>query len=119
MVEQSGKGLDVMATTRRLERLSAADLFVLMWDDFGWSGDVGVLAILDGTRLVTEATSFGGLHTTADRRARWGDDVPAGLVRLSAGTKVSDTTPVSFDWSLQVTAPDPLRPGAGGKKERI
>jgi hypothetical protein len=34
------------------------------------------------------------------------------LVRLSAGTKVSDTTPVSFDWSLQVTAPDPLRYGA-------
>ncbi|RSD23556.1 phage distal tail protein [Amycolatopsis eburnea] len=33
------------------------------------------------------------------------------LVRLSAGTKVSDTTPVSFDWSLQVTAPDPLRYG--------
>jgi cystathionine gamma-lyase len=36
-------------------------------------------------RLVTDATSFGGLHTSADRRARWGDDVPAGLVRLSAG----------------------------------
>jgi hypothetical protein len=34
------------------------------------------------------------------------------LVRLSAGTKVVDTTPVSFDWSLQVTAPDPLRYGA-------
>ncbi|HST67546.1 MAG TPA: cystathionine gamma-lyase [Mycobacteriales bacterium] len=36
-------------------------------------------------RLVTDATSFGGLHTCADRRARWGDDVPPGLVRLSAG----------------------------------
>jgi len=32
-------------------------------------------------------------------------------VRLSAGSKVSDTTPVSFDWSLQLTAPDPLRYG--------
>jgi hypothetical protein len=41
-----------MAKTRRLERLNAADLYVLMWDDFGWSGDIGVLAILDGTRLV-------------------------------------------------------------------
>lgn len=30
-----------MATTRRLERLNAADLYVLMWDDFGWSGDIG------------------------------------------------------------------------------
>jgi hypothetical protein len=34
------------------------------------------------------------------------------LVRLSAGTKVVDTTPVSFDWSVQLTAPDPLRYGA-------
>jgi cystathionine gamma-lyase len=44
-----------------------------------------VAAFTDRTRLVTEATSFGGLHTSADRRARWGDDVPAGFVRLSAG----------------------------------
>lgn len=44
-----------------------------------------VAAFLAGTRLVTEATSFGGVHTTADRRARWGEGVPAGLVRLSAG----------------------------------
>jgi cystathionine gamma-lyase len=47
--------------------------------------EAAVAAFLAGARLVTEATSFGGLHTTADRRARWGDDVPAGLVRLSAG----------------------------------
>jgi cystathionine gamma-lyase len=38
------------------------------------------------TSLVAEATSFGGAHTTAERRARWGsDDVAEGLVRLSAG----------------------------------
>jgi cystathionine gamma-lyase len=36
-------------------------------------------------RLVTDATSFGGVHTSADLRARWGDDVPPGLVRLSVG----------------------------------
>jgi cystathionine gamma-lyase len=36
--------------------------------------------------LVIEATSFGGTHTTAERRARWGsDDVPEGWIRLSAG----------------------------------
>ncbi|HEX6754323.1 MAG TPA: cystathionine gamma-lyase [Mycobacteriales bacterium] len=44
-----------------------------------------VAAFTDRSALVTEATSFGGLHTSADRRARWGDDVPAGFVRLSAG----------------------------------
>jgi cystathionine gamma-lyase len=41
---------------------------------------------LAGAELVTEATSFGGVHTTAERRLRWGgDDVPEGFVRLSAG----------------------------------
>jgi cystathionine gamma-lyase len=52
---------------------------------FELAAEAAVAAFLAGARLVTEATSFGGLHTTADRRARWGDDVPAGLVRLSAG----------------------------------
>jgi hypothetical protein len=33
------------------------------------------------------------------------------LVRLSSAIKIVDTTPVSFDWSVQVTAPDPLRYG--------
>jgi cystathionine gamma-lyase len=37
------------------------------------------------SRLISAATSFGGLHTTADRRAQWGDPVPEGLVRLSVG----------------------------------
>lgn len=31
------------------------------------------------------ATSFGGIQTSAERRARWGDAVPDGYVRLSAG----------------------------------
>ncbi|WP_282064886.1 cystathionine gamma-lyase [Aliiroseovarius marinus] len=31
------------------------------------------------------ATSFGGVHSSAERRARWGDDVPNGYVRLSIG----------------------------------
>lgn len=31
------------------------------------------------------STSFGGVHTSAERRARWGDEVPAGFVRLSVG----------------------------------
>jgi cystathionine gamma-lyase len=41
---------------------------------------------LDACELVTEATSFGGVHTTAERRARWGtDEVPEGFIRFSAG----------------------------------
>lgn len=41
---------------------------------------------LAAAKLVTEATSFGGVSTTAERRARWGgDDVPAGFIRMSVG----------------------------------
>jgi cystathionine gamma-lyase len=36
--------------------------------------------------LLTEATSFGGVTTTAERRARWGGDAVAeGFIRMSAG----------------------------------
>jgi cystathionine gamma-lyase len=43
-------------------------------------------AFLDACALVSEATSFGGVHSTAERRARWGtDDVPDGFIRFSAG----------------------------------
>jgi diacylglycerol O-acyltransferase len=41
-----------MAESRHLERLTVQDLFMLWSDDFGWSQDIGVLAILDGTRLL-------------------------------------------------------------------
>ena len=41
-----------MAERRLLERLSASDLFMLAWDDLGWSGDIGALAILNGRRLL-------------------------------------------------------------------
>jgi cystathionine gamma-lyase len=38
------------------------------------------------SKLLTEATSFGGVTTTAERRARWGSDAIAeGFIRLSAG----------------------------------
>jgi cystathionine gamma-lyase len=43
-------------------------------------------AFLDACELVSEATSFGGVHSTAERRARWGTDaVPEGFIRFSAG----------------------------------
>ena len=38
------------------------------------------------SQLVHEATSFGGIHTSAERRARWGaDGVSEGFVRFSVG----------------------------------
>jgi cystathionine gamma-lyase len=41
---------------------------------------------LKSCKLIIEATSFGSVHTTAERRARWGGDrIPEGFIRLSVG----------------------------------
>ncbi len=41
---------------------------------------------LSKAKLLTEATSFGGVTTSAERRARWGGDAIAeGFIRMSAG----------------------------------
>jgi cystathionine gamma-lyase len=67
-------------------------------------------AFLDACTLVSEATSFGGVHSTAERRARWGtDDVPEGFVRFSAGCE--DTADLVAD---VVAALDSVRPTAAG-----
>lgn len=54
-----------------------------------------VARFLAASRLVFAATSFGGLHTSADRRAQWGDEVTPGFVRLSCG--VEDTADLVAD----------------------
>ncbi|MEU5663655.1 cystathionine gamma-lyase [Streptomyces longwoodensis] len=46
---------------------------------------------LDALRLVDDATSFGGVRSTAERRGRWGGDaVPEGFIRLSVGAEDAD-----------------------------
>ncbi|MEU4732416.1 cystathionine gamma-lyase [Streptomyces sp. NPDC023588] len=43
---------------------------------------------LAGLLLVEDATSFGGVRSTAERRGRWGGDaVPEGFIRFSAGAE--------------------------------
>jgi cystathionine gamma-lyase len=59
-------------------------------------GDAGRVArFLTAAELVFAATSFGGVHTTADRRAQWGDDTSPGFVRLSCG--IEDTVDLLAD----------------------
>jgi cystathionine gamma-lyase len=53
-------------------------------------------AFLDALSLVSEATSFGGLHASAERRGRWGtDDVAEGWIRFSTG--IEDTEDLVAD----------------------
>ncbi|GAA4657790.1 cystathionine gamma-lyase [Streptomyces chumphonensis] len=60
---------------------------------------------LAALRLVHQATSFGGVRSTAERRGRWGGDaVPEGFVRLSVG--VEDTEDVVADLLRALDAAD-------------
>jgi cystathionine gamma-lyase len=53
---------------------------------FELDGKEAAQRFLEAAELVTEATSFGGIVTTAERRGRWGhDDVAAGFIRMSVG----------------------------------
>nr|WTB06766.1 cystathionine gamma-lyase [Streptomyces antimycoticus] len=46
---------------------------------------------LDALRLVDDATSFGGVRSTAERRGRWGGDaVSEGFIRFSVGAEDPD-----------------------------
>jgi cystathionine gamma-lyase len=69
---------------------------------FELASKAAVDAFLSASRLVAASTSFGGLHTSADRRAQWGDDAPPGLVRLSCG--VEDTADLLADLSAALEA---------------
>jgi cystathionine gamma-lyase len=40
---------------------------------------------LERCEMVRASTSFGGVHTSAERRARWGDAVADGFIRMSVG----------------------------------
>ena len=40
---------------------------------------------IEETNFIRAATSFGDVQTSAERRARWGDQVPEGFIRLSVG----------------------------------
>ncbi|GHE95345.1 cystathionine gamma-lyase [Aliiroseovarius zhejiangensis] len=47
-------------------------------------------AFITASRYLRPATSFGGVHSSAERRIRWGDDVAEGFVRLSVGCEPVD-----------------------------
>ena len=61
---------------------------------------------LAAARLVTDATSFGSVHTSAERRARWGGDaVPDGFIRFSAGCEDTADLLADVERGLDAAAP--------------
>ncbi|MGK5530705.1 cystathionine gamma-lyase [Streptomyces sp. URMC 129] len=70
---------------------------------------------LAALRLVDDATSFGGVRSTAERRGRWGGDaVPEGFVRLSAGVEDPEDLAADVRQALGVARAEVSRgaPGA-------
>lgn len=47
-------------------------------------------AFINGCELMAAATSFGGVHTSAERRTKRGDAVPPGFVRLAVGCEPAE-----------------------------
>jgi cystathionine gamma-lyase len=66
-------------------------------------------AFLGALTLVREATSFGGVHSIAERRARWGGDaVGEGFIRFSVGCEavedILDDVTSALDRSRETTS---------------
>ncbi len=55
---------------------------------------------IDTCPLLRPATSFGGVHSSAERRARWGDAVDPAFIRLSIGCEPVDELWQAFEASL-------------------
>jgi cystathionine gamma-lyase len=59
---------------------------------------------LASCELVAEATSFGGVHSTAERRARWsGNDVGEGFIRFSVGCETPADLLADVERALDAT----------------
>jgi len=62
-------------------------------------------AFLDGCSLVAQATSFGGVHSSAERRARWaGNDVAEGFIRFSVGCETASDLLADVEGALDRSA---------------
>jgi cystathionine gamma-lyase len=72
---------------------------------FTLSSQAAAERFLSACRLVYEATSYGGIHTTAERRKRWGgDDVPEGFIRMSVGIEDIEDLRADLRQALESTA---------------
>jgi cystathionine gamma-lyase len=86
-----------VVASRQMRRIPGVVSF-----DLGSAERVG--RFLSASRLVFAATSFGGLHTSADRRAQWGDDVTEGFLRLSCGVEDTPDLVADITAALDATA---------------
>ena len=69
----------------------------------GWEAIEQALGGLASSRLILPATSFGGVESTWERRARWpAETAPPGLIRLSVGVEPATDLITDIDQALEV-----------------
>ena len=79
---------------------------------FALDGAERAQRFLGALELVSEATSFGGVHASAERRGRWGTDaVPEGFIRFSAGCEDAEDLLADVAQALEQKLRGP--PGGG------
>jgi cystathionine gamma-lyase len=60
-----------------------------------------VHALVQRSELLISTTSFGGIHTSVDRRARWGDPVADGFARIALGIEDTDDLLADIERALE------------------
>jgi cystathionine gamma-synthase len=97
-----GPGVD--KATSELARRQMPDGFgpLLSFEVIPGSADAAD-AVVASSRLILPATSFGGVESTWERRARWpAETAPAGLIRLSVGVEPATDLIADIDQALEV-----------------
>jgi cystathionine gamma-synthase len=97
-----GPGVDI--TTSELARRQMPDGFgpLLSFEVTPDSADAAD-KVVAASRLILPATSFGGVESTWERRARWpAETAPAGLIRLSVGVEPAADLITDIDDALEV-----------------
>ena len=97
-----GPGID--KTTSELARRQMPDGFgPLLSFEVTPDGADAADKVVAASRLILPATSFGGVESTWERRARWpAETAPAGLIRLSVGVEPAADLLTDIDEALEV-----------------
>ncbi|HET9722777.1 MAG TPA: wax ester/triacylglycerol synthase family O-acyltransferase [Actinomycetota bacterium] len=80
-----------------MDRLTASDIFLLLWDDYGWSTDIGGLAVLDGASLLGDD---GRVRIEEVRR-----ELEPRLHLIPRCRQLLDRPRIGLGWPLWVDAP--------------
>ena len=86
-----------MSEPADLDRVTASDLFLLLWNDYGWSTDIGGFAVLDGAQLLDDEGN--ARVDVVSRRLQ------SRLARVPRFRQLLIRPPLGLGWPLWVDAP--------------